>query len=641
MVTLTFWHWVGIIQLFTLLASSNIFFYLYHRKLKKKCAQRLALAESAIKKASDLKEKLAQIKANILAKTEEPISQENPQIEEMGLTLSSTDDPLTFLDKLQKEAELRLQDLGIYSTDFDPSLDAQQQTALLRYHFAEAEKKVFAVENDPILIWEIIDGALHTLIHKSPEQESGTNLNESMTNQLMEDNATLNKELEEEKEKFKKAADYWKSKLKEIKKGYPLLLENLKENNEESLMSDLNNLYSAYIETGYLLDQNSMELTHDSDLETIQKEQKKVPLDEEKSEEKNKKHFSYEEVGTLNNIINAQMSEIKELRDEFNKNEKLSSIKADLEKKLIRFESKIKETESCILMLEKKIKEDQDENYVEKTKERKDKLKGELRSKELISLMKKEHQLMINQSLPNKNKHDLIISTDRLVNYMIEMGSYLGVSENRIDSSSLISKVIDQSSKEAAALKKDSLFAQSKETAKPVLESAATEVNKLKLVFYKQRTVINKLVERIQHLEKHEDKIQFIEEYEANVKQLDSILKENNTCIEMLEKELDGANNNINTLENELTYLKQQLEMAENERSEKEAENQKQNEALLMKNANKNNAEANNIEEKIETLETPIPILTVKDTPTNKEFNQFGLQSEPDTEEQIDFDSPL
>ena len=122
---------------------------------------------------------------------------------------------------------------------------------------------------------------------------------------------------------IKKAADYWKSKLKEIKKGYPLLLENLKENNEESLMSDLNNLYSAYIETGYLLDQNSMELTHDSDLETIQKEQKKVPLDEEKSEEKNKKHFSYEEVGTLNNIINAQMSEIKELRDEFNKNEKL------------------------------------------------------------------------------------------------------------------------------------------------------------------------------------------------------------------------------------------------------------------------------------------------------------------------------
>jgi len=621
----TLWHWVGLAQLFIFVIGANTLFYLYNRRIKRQYNKHLAMAHEALQAMTALKDQL-------MAEQKAPLSTEIATEKTESATVKMVP-PIAYLESIQKEAELRLQELGVYSTEWDNTLESQQQSALLRYQFAELEKSIIAAGDDTFSAWESVEVQLTSIIESMKGSNDGNSMDveSSMNQQLMQDNTALTEELKEEKEKFKKASDYWRTKLKEVKNGYQGLLDYLNNQEMEDLKAQLNTLYNAYIETGYLLAQNSMELMTDE----------APPLPKEKREKQpevnqqatflpgDKQHFSYGEVGVLNNIIQAQLKEIEELRIAFSTEQDTQEIQQTLEEKLKLLENQLRETESCIGMLEKKIKEDQDKNYVEKIRERKDRLKGEIRAKELMALMKREHQLMINQCLPNKNRKDLVLTADRIVNFIVELGSYFGITETKIDSSALLSRVVDQSMKETSA-KKENVLNQPKEPAKPVLENTQLEMNKLKVVVNKQRTVINKLVERIQHLEKNEDKMQFIEEYEKNVQELDRILKENNTCIEMLEDELKNANQSVTTLEREVEELKKLLKENQEQR-EIEAENFEQEKEQLK------NAKASQIQTLTETV-------NLEQSNTQNQaaaFNQFNTgKLAPQKEKNINFDSP-
>lgn len=620
----TLWHWVGLAQLFIFVIGANTLFYLYNRRIKQQYNKHLAMAHEALQAMTALKDQL-------MAEQKAPSSTEIATEKTESATVKMVP-PIAYLESIQKEAELRLQELGVYSTDWDASLESQQQSALLRYQFAELEKSILAAGDDTFSAWESVEVQLTSILESMKSSNDGNSMDveSSINKQLMQDNTALTEELKEEKEKFKKASDYWRTKLKEVKDGYQGLLNYLNNQEMEDLKSQLNTLYNSYIETGYLLAQNSMELMTDEALPSKEKKEKQPEVNQQATPlPGDKQHFSYGEVGVLNNIIHAQLKEIEELRIAFSTAQDTQEIQQTLEEKLKILENQLRETESCIGMLEKKIKEDQDKNYVEKIRERKDRLKGEMRAKELMGLMKREHQLMINQCLPNKNKKDLVLTADRIVNFIVELGSYFGIAETKVDSSALLSRVVDQSNKEAPA-KKENVLNQPKEPAKPVLENTQVEMNKLKVVVNKQRTVINKLVERIQDLEKNEDKMQFIEEYEQNVQQLDRILKENNTCIEMLEQELQNANQSVTTLEREVEELKKLLKENQEQR-EIEAENFEQEKEQL-KNA------------KVSQIQTLTETVNLEQSNTQNQaaaFNQFNTENlAPQKEKKIDFDSP-
>ena len=121
-----------------------------------------------------------------------------------------------------------------------------------------------------------------------------------------------------------------------------------------------------------------------------------------------------------------------------------------------------------------------------------------------------------------------------------------------------------------------------------------------------------------------------IEEYEKNVQELDRILKENNTCIEMLEDELKNANQSVTTLEREVEELKKLLKENQEQR-EIEAENFEQEKEQLK------NAKASQIQTLTETV-------NLEQSNTQNQaaaFNQFNTgKLAPQKEKNINFDSP-